>query len=320
MTIFGITFLSGGRLWALLVVLAALVAYAILQFRRKHYTVRFTNLALLDQVAPKRPGWRRHVPAVFFLLAMVIMVAAWARPASSVRVPRDRATIIVAIDVSPSMRATDVPPNRLAAEKVAAKKFIAQLPARFNVGVVGFGGYAQSEQQPTTDHEAAKHAVDSLTYVESTAIGEAVFKSLSDIRHLDARARSKPPPAAVVLLSDGDNTVGRSISQAVSAAHGAKVPVSTIAYGTDHGTIEQDGRSVPVNVNPSALHSLADGTGGHTYSAASAKKLDEVYKNIGQSLGHRTVHKEISAAFAGVGLIFAMITTCLSLLWFQRLP
>ena len=320
MTLFGITFLSAGRLWALLALLVILGVYITLQIRRKGYAVRFTNLRLLDQVAPKRPGWRRHIPALFFILALIVMVAAWARPATAVRVPQERATIIVAIDVSPSMKATDVPPSRMQAEKIAAKKFIDQLPHRFNVGLVSFGGYAQSQQRPTYDHESVKRAINGLRFVNSTAIGEAVFKSLDDIRTFDADAKNHPPPSAVVLLSDGDNTVGRSIPSAIRVAHGAKVPVSTIAYGTDSGTIEQDGQQVPVTVNPQALRKLAEGTGGHAYQADSVKKLDEVYKDIGSSLGHRTKFKEIVDRFAGVRLICALISALFSLIWFQRLP
>lgn len=320
MTLWGIKFLSAGRLWALLALLVLVGVYVFLQIRRKRYAVRFTNLSLLDQVAPKRPGWRRHVPACCFILALFVMVLAWARPAKPVQVPQDRATIIIAIDVSPSMKATDVPPNRMAAEQVAAKKFVGQIPERFNVGLVSFGGYAQSQQQPTYDHESVKRAIDGLQFVNSTAIGEAVFKSLDDIRNFDAQAKQKPPPAAIVLLSDGDNTVGRSISSAIDAAAKAKVPVSTIAYGTDSGTIEQDGQQVPVTVNPEALRALAEGTHGHSYQADSVSKLDAVYKDIGRSLGHRTEFKEIAASYAGVGLAFALISALFSLIWFQRLP
>ncbi|HEY3685003.1 MAG TPA: VWA domain-containing protein [Streptosporangiaceae bacterium] len=313
-------FLAPERFWTLLALLVLVGVYVFLQVRRKRYAVRFTNLSLLDQVAPKRPGWRRHVPAGCFILALFVMVTAWARPASPVQVPQDRATIIIAIDVSPSMKATDVPPNRLAAEQTAAKKFVDQIPERFNIGLVSFGGYAQSQQQPTYDHESVKRAVDGLQFVNSTAIGEAVFKSLDDIRNFDAQAKEKPPPSAIVLLSDGDNTVGRSISSAVDAATQAKVPVSTIAYGTDSGTIEQDGQQVPVTVNPEALRTLAEGTHGHAYRAESVQKLDAVYKDIGRSLGHRTEFKEIAAGFAGVGLLFALISAMFSLIWFQRLP
>lgn len=320
MTIWGIKFLSAGRLWTLLALLVLVGVYIFLQIRRKHYAVRFTNLSLLDQVAPKRPGWRRHLPAIAFIAALFVMITAWARPARPVQVPQDRATIVVAIDVSPSMKATDVPPNRMAAEQVAAKKFVDRIPERFNVGLVSFGGYAQSQQQPTYDHQSVKRAIDGLQFVNSTAIGEAVFKSLDVIRNFDAQAKQKPPPSAIVLLSDGDNTVGRSISSAIDAASKAKIPVSTIAYGTDSGTIEQDGQQVPVTVNPEALRTLAEGTNGHAYRAETTEKLDAVYKDIGRSLGHRTEFKEVAAAFAGVGLAFALVSALLSLIWFQRLP
>lgn len=320
LTVWAVTFLAPARLWTLLALLALAGGYVAMQLRRKRYTVRFTNLPLLDQVAPRRPGWRRHVPATLFLLALAVMMLAWARPAGSVRVPVDRATIVIAIDVSPSMKAKDVPPSRLAAEKVAAKKFVTMLPPRFNVGVVAFGGYAETEQQPTQNHPSAKRAIDSLTYISSTAIGEGVFKSLTDIQSLDDKARTDPPPSAIVLLSDGENTVGRPISDAIAAAKEAKVPVSTIAYGTDNGTIVQDGHRLRVKVDPAELKNLADGTGGHAYRAASTGQLNKVYSDIGTSLGYRTVHREITSRFVGIDLLLAVAAAVFSLAWFQRLP
>jgi Ca-activated chloride channel family protein len=319
------TFLSPVRLWLLALVPIVLAVYVLLQLRRKQYTLRFTNLDLLAQVAPKSPGWRRHVAALLFLSAIVVMIVGWARPASSVKVPRDRATIMVAIDVSLSMKATDVAPTRFDAAKSAAKKFIQNLPMRFNVGVVGFAGSANVIAAPSADRESAIASIDQLQLDKRTAIGEAVFTSLQAIRSFDAanggtNAPQDPPPAHIVLLSDGDNTTGRSLPEAIQAAQAAKVPVSTIAFGTPYGTVDIDGEVTPVDVNKEALHSLAEQTNGKAYEAADGSQLSEVYRHIGSSLGYRTEHREVAARFSGIALLFALAAGSASLAWFARLP
>lgn len=324
------TFLSPARLWLLALVPLVLAVYVLLQLRRKQYTLRFTNLDLLAQVAPKHPGWRRHVAALLFLIAVIVMIVGWARPASSVKVPRDRATIMVAIDVSLSMKATDVGPTRFDAAKTSAKSFIQNLPMRFNVGVVSFAGSANVIAAPSADREAAIASIDQLQLDKRTAIGEAVFTSLQAIRSFDAAnggaggggaaARQDPPPAHIVLLSDGDNTTGRSVPEAVQAAASAKVPVSTIAFGTPYGTVEIDGEVTPVDVNKEALRGLAEQTKGKAYEATDGSQLSEVYRHIGSSLGYRTEHREVAARFSGIALLFALAAGGASLAWFARLP
>jgi Ca-activated chloride channel family protein len=319
------TFLSPGRLWLLALVPVVLAVYILLQLRRRQYTVRFTNLDLLAQVAPRHPGWRRHVAALLFLSAIIIMIFGWARPAASVKVPRDRATIMVTIDVSLSMKATDVAPNRFEAAKSAAKTFIRNLPMRFNVGVVGFAGAANVIAAPSADRVASIAAIDQLQLDKRTAIGEAVFTSLQAIKAFDAASRGpgtpqSPPPAHIVLLSDGDNTTGRSVAEAVQGALGAKVPVSTIAFGTPYGTVEIDGEITPVDVNKEALRGLAEQTNGRPYEAADGSQLSEVYRHIGSSLGYRTEHREVAARFSGIALLFALAAGGASMAWFARLP
>jgi Ca-activated chloride channel family protein len=314
------TFLSPGRLWLLALVPLLAAVYVVLQLRRGRYTVRFTNLALLAQVAPKRPGWRRHVGAVLFLATIITMMIGFARPATAVKVPRDRATIMVAIDVSLSMEATDVAPNRFEAAKSAAKTFIRDLPTRFNVGVVAFAGTANVISAPSADRDATIASIDQLVLDKRTAIGEAVFTSLQAIRSFDADAAQDPPPAHIVLLSDGDNTYGRSVTEAVQAARGAGVPVSTIAFGTPYGSVEIEGETTPVQVNKQTLRTLAEQTKGKAYEASDGGQLSEVYKNIGSSLGWRLEHRDVAARFTGIALLFALAAGGASLLWFSRLP
>ncbi|MEY9212757.1 VWA domain-containing protein [Thermobifida halotolerans] len=314
------TFLAPAQLWWLLAVAVVAAAYVLVQRRRTTYALRFSNLSLLERVAPRVPAWRRHVPAVLFLLTVAALVGALARPAMSVQVPRERATIIVAIDVSPSMAATDVAPDRLTSAKESAQGFIGTLPPRFNVGLVTFSSVATVVASPTQDHQAVSDSIANLTISSGTAIGEGVFASLQAIHSFDEDAPSDPPPSAIVLLSDGENTSGRPVPAAAAEAAAAGVPVSTIAFGTGVSIIEIEGHYVPANIDKATLEELAATTGGHFYEAESTGELRDVYSDIGSSLGSETVHEEVVTAFVGAALVLAAATAVVSLVWSQRLP
>ncbi|WP_141925111.1 VWA domain-containing protein [Haloactinospora alba] len=314
------TFLAPRWLWLLLALAALIAVYLWLQSRRTHYTLRFTNLALLDRVAPNRPKWRRHVPAALFCATIGLMITALARPALPVDVPRERATIMVAIDVSPSMVANDVEPDRISAAKESAKGFVNALPDRFNVGMVAFSSSASVVSSPTRDHKAVTDSIETLRISTGTAIGEGVFTSLQAIQSYDTEEQSDLPPSAVVLLSDGENTSGRSVTEASRAASEANIPVSTIAFGTEKALVEINGEQVPADIDKDALHQLADHTDGHFYEAESEAELTDVYSDIGSSLGTETVNKNIANRFLIAALLLAAATATTSLLWFQRLP
>jgi Ca-activated chloride channel homolog len=306
----------------LLLVVAALVAfYVLLQLRRKAYAARFTNVALLGSLVPKRPGWRRHLAFGLVALALAVLVVSLAVPSTKVKVPRERATVIVALDVSLSMKATDIDPTRFQAMQVAAKKFVDLLPKQINLGLVSFSGTASTLVTPTTDHAQVRTAIDNLQLAESTAIGEAVFTSLTAITNFQATLGTTKdiPPARVVLLSDGFNTVGRSDTQAIDAANNAHVPVSTIAFGTDYGTLDLDGETVPVPVDRPTLKKIADDTGGSFSAAASASQLQQAYANLGSQIGYTTEPKDISPWFVRSGVFLALLGAALSLLWTNRL-
>ncbi|WP_405642080.1 VWA domain-containing protein [Streptomyces sp. NBC_00019] len=309
--------------WLLLLVpLAALIAaYLLTQRRRGRYVVRFTNLDLLDKVAPTRPGWRKHVPAGAFCATLALLVVGFARPTADVQVPRERATIVVAFDTSGSMEATDVEPTRFLAAQRAALAFVDRLPARFNTGLVTFSGNATVAVPPTTDRALLRSAVQQLTTGQGTAIGEAVIAARNAIRALDKQAETEPPPAHIVLLSDGSNTVGRSVESAAREAAADRIPVSTIAYGTEDGVVEfPDGRVLQVPADGPALENLAAVTGGDYHEAATGEELQAVYDDIGSSVGHRTEEREIWQWFVAAGLGTALIAAATSLLWFSRLP
>jgi Ca-activated chloride channel homolog len=316
------TFLSAAWLWLLVPVAAVAVTYVVLQMRRKKYVARFSNLELLGSVAPRRPGWRRHLTFALLLIALTVLAVGVARPSASVRVPRDRATVMMAVDVSLSMEATDVLPSRIEAAKVAAKKFVDLIPARINLGVVAFGGNASVLVPPTVDRDAAKKAIDNLQLQESTAIGEAVYASLDAITNFGHATTAKgdtPPPARVVLMSDGANNKGRRVTDAASAARKAGVQVSTIAFGTDNGTVTYDGETIPVPADKPTLNQLARDTGGSFHTAASVQELESVYANIGSQIGYTTAHRDISWRFLAAGLLFALAAAGTSMLWGGRL-
>ncbi|MGY1709728.1 VWA domain-containing protein [Geodermatophilus sp. SYSU D00758] len=311
-------------LWLLgLPVVAALVAfYVVLQLRRRAYAARFTNVDLLSSLVPRRPGWRRHLAFGLVALALAALVVSLAVPSTEVRVPRERATVIMAVDVSLSMQATDVEPSRFEAMQTAAKEFVDVLPARINLGLVSFAGTATTVVTPTTDRGQVRSAIDNLELAESTAIGEAVFTSLTAIANYQAALNASDeevPPARIVLLSDGYNTVGRDDTQAIDAAADAGVPVSTIAFGTDYGTLDIDGERVPVPVDRDTLERIAEETGGSYSEAASAAELEAVYEDLGSQIGYTVEPRDVSYWFVRGGVLLALLGVVLSLVWTNRL-
>lgn len=336
-----LSFLEPSRLWLLLLPLGLVTAYLVLQRRRRRYAVRFTNVALLDEVAPDKPGWRRHLPAAVLLLGVVAATFAFARPAVAEEVADKNGIVVLAIDTSLSMKATDVKPNRLAAAKTAAKAFLDNVPGGVKIGLVGFDGQATQLLAPTSNTAAVARAIDRLELGEGTAIGEAVYTSLATIEAaLDretvtapsttapasgssgSKAATTKSPATIVLLSDGETTVGRSNDQAGRAAKAQNVPVHTIAFGTDSGTVRTpDGQQVPVPVNRPALQKLATQTGGRYAPAASAEQLKQVYEQLGRSVTTTTdVQREVGDWFTGAAIAFLALAAAGSMVWFSRLP
>lgn len=320
-----IVFAAPGRLWLLVLVAGLALIHVFSQRRRDRFTMRFTNLALLETVAPERPGWRRHVPAALFLIGLAGLVAGFAKPMQEQRVPRERATIIVAIDTSLSMEATDVEPTRIEAAQVAAKEFIAMLPSKLNVGLVTFNGTATIAVPPTLDRDQLLAAVDQIRLGERTAIGEAIYASLDAIHGSQGSTAPEGDddiPARIVLMSDGATTVGRPDAQAAAQARRDGVPVSTIAFGTPHGTIHLDGYPdpVPVEVDIPALEAIAEDTGGTFFEAVTGEELKQVYADIGSSIGDTLEEREISDRFVGASMLVLLAGAVTSQIWFRRLP
>ncbi len=309
--------------WWLLTVLPVLVAaavYVFRQFRRRQFAMRFTNVDLLRTLAPRGLGWRRHFSALAFLLSLLGLSLAIARPSIDKKEPLERATVILAIDVSLSMEADDVAPTRIEAAQEAAKSFVKELPASYNLGLVSFAKSANVLVSPSKDRESVIAGIDGLQLAEATATGEAVFTSLDAIKSVPADGAAGAPPARIVLLSDGYRTSGRSIEEAETAASQADVPVSTIAFGTDSGVVDIRGALQRVPVDRVSLQELADKTKGHFYEAASVSELKNVYEDMGSSIGHRVESREVTQWYAGAALLFGLCAAAMSLLWTSRLP
>jgi len=320
-----LTYLAPSRFWFLVGVAALAVAYVVLQTRRRTYAVRFTNLDLLQSVAPRTPGWRRHIPAILLLFTLGTLVVSLARPAREERVPRERATIIMAIDTSLSMMAEDVDPDRLTAAQAAATQFLTIIPPQINVGLVSFNGVGTILVPPTTDRARVRTAITRLELEERTAIGEAIFTSLQAIKQApiaEGDENNEDVPARIVLMSDGKTTVGRSDAVGAAAAAEAGVPVDTIAFGTDHGVIvlPEEPAPIPVDVDHEALEAVAEATDGKAFQAATEGELREVYRNIGSSIGFEIVFNEIGRWFVGAAMVLLFLGSSLSLVWFSRLP
>jgi Ca-activated chloride channel homolog len=312
---------------ALALVPLLLLAYIVVQRRRSRYALRFTNLPLLANVVDATPRWRRHVPALLAVASLTALIVGLARPQIAVAVPRKEGTVILAIDRSGSMLATDVTPSRMAAARAAAATFIKGLPKGFKVGLVSFSDQADVVLPPTADHDAAVKALSRLQADNGTALGDAITRSVDlGLSSLDAKVAGNGTPLVVLLLSDGANTTGdKEPLEAAADAKTKKVPVYTVALGTEEGTItitSADGeqRLYRVPPDPATLSAVAETTGGKFFEAADAKSLQSVYSRIGSQVGTEVEEHELTAVFTGVGAVLLLAGSALSLAWFNRLP
>jgi Ca-activated chloride channel family protein len=308
-----------------LVALLALPLLAVLyvrnERRRAAAASAFAAPALLPSVAPNRPRWRRHVPMLVLGLALAALILAAARPQRTVAVPVERASIVLATDVSGSMLATDVKPNRLVAVKRAARQFVDQVPNRVRIGILAFNHRPRLLQSPTTDREAVDAAIDGLSPSGGTAVGDAIQASAAAVRGPNRRRRS---PAAIVLLSDGKSSRGIDAVAAARASRRLRIPVYTVTLGTDAGTITVPNRAGaltvrPVPPDPRSLEQIAEASGGEAFTAETASGLKQVYEKLGSQLSHRDEHRQVTSAFAGGGLLLLLGAVVASLRWFGRI-
>jgi Ca-activated chloride channel family protein len=311
---------------AALVLVPAVIWWYVRQQRgRRAAAAAFAAPALQPSVAPRRPGWRRHAPMLAFALALAVLIVAAAKPQRTVAVPVEQAAVMLATDVSGSMQATDVKPSRLVAARRAAREFVKDAPRGVNIGVMAFSGRPRVLQSPTTERTDIETALNRLAPSGGTATGEAIAAAVRTLR-IPTRAGRRPPPSAIVLLSDGASTKGKDPVEAAREARRAKIPVYTIALGTPQGTIEvprpggasgTEVRRVPPD--PRSLAEVARASGGQTFTADNAGELRRVYDRLGSQLGTEKRKRQLTSSFAGGALVLLLAGAGMSLAWFGRL-
>jgi Ca-activated chloride channel homolog len=311
-----------------LVVLGIVALYVVVQLARHKRMLRFANMELLESVAPKRPSRWRHLPAILLVLSLVLFTVAMAGPTHDVRIPRNRAVVMLTIDVSQSMRATDVSPTRLAAAQEAAKQFADQLTPGINLGLIAYAGTATVLVSPTTNRDATKNAIDKLQLADRTATGEGIFTALQAIATVGAviGGGDEPPPARIVLMSDGKETVPSNPDNpkgAYTAARTAKdqgVPISTVSFGTPYGYVEINDQRQPVPVDDEMLKKIAELSGGESYTASSLEQLKEVFTNLQEQIGYETRKGDASAGWLRLGALVLALAALSAMLINRRLP
>lgn len=332
-------------LWALAALPLLVLLYWWLMNRRKKVTLKFANLALVKQAAGQGPGWRRHLPPVLMLLALATLLVAASRPRAVVTLPLQQETIILAMDVSGSMRATDVQPNRMVAAQEAAKAFLKDLPGSVRVGVVSFAGTAAVVQPPTLNREDIVAAIDRFQLQRGTAIGSGIVLSLATIfpeagidlsqitgaRNMPIGPGDKPPKeftpvapgsfssAAIVLLTDGQRTTGPDPMDAAKMAADRGIKVYSVGIGTKEGeTIGFEGWSMRVRLDEETLKNVANLTRAEYFYAGTADDLKKVYQSLSSRLVVEKKETEITALFAAGAALLVLLSAGLSVWWFGR--
>ena len=308
---------------ALALVPLGVAVYLVGERRRQAAAAAFASPGVLPSVAPHTPGWRRHVPLTVYAVALTVLLVALAKPQTTVAVPIERASIMLTTDYSGSMQATDVAPTRLQAARAAAERFLRKVPSTVRVGLVSFNHNARLVASPTTDRTPLRAAIATLEPSGGTATGEALAVSLtaleSEVDEFGVRA-----PAAIVLLSDGKSTRGRTPQSLAQRAHDLKIPIYTVTLGTAGGTISvqhKDGttETKPVPPDPSEMRDVAQISGGRAFTADNVADLSTVYERLGSKIGYRDEERELTAAFSGGALLLLAAGALLSLHWFRRL-
>ena len=316
--------------WLLLLLVVALLgaAYVYMLRRRRQRALTFANLDLLKSVAPADRSRLRYLPIALLIVSLILLTVALSGPQADRKVPRNKATVVLVMDVSRSMNATDVSPSRIRAAQEAAKKFADELTEGINLGLISFAGTAASLVSPTPDHNATKVAVDKLRLDDKTATGEGIFAALQQISTLNAvlGGTEGAPPARIVLLSDGKETVPddpddpRGAFTAARKAKEEKIPVSTISFGTRTGTVELEGDRVPVPVDDDSLRKIANLSGGDFFTAASLDELNKVYEQLQDEIGYETRRGDNSKPWLVAGTLFALVSAFAALAINRRLP
>ncbi len=329
----------------LLLIPLLIVVYLLLQRRRQKYALRYASLSLVKEAMGRGPGWRRHVPAALFLIALTAMIFALARPEAETLVPAAEGTIILAVDVSGSMIATDLQPNRLEAAKAAARAFVEKQPDTVQVGIVSFSDNAFVVQPPTDDKDALVAAINRLAYQRGTAIGRGLVAALEVIAEKTGQGGEinlnqdqqgsnnsgtpEPTPmpkgqyqnAIIVLLTDGENNQWPEPVEIAQIAADRGIRVYTVGIGSEEGAIVRiQGRAIRTRLDEQTLRTIAEMTDGIYYNAQTETDLVKVYENLSTNLVLKTDKTEVTAYVTAIAVFFSLLAGFFSLMWFNRLP
>jgi Ca-activated chloride channel homolog len=319
-----VSFQSPVYLVALLLVPAAVAVYVLADRRRRVGVARFASPLLMPSVAPSGPGFRRHLPLLLYAVALAAVALALARPEATVAVPEERAAVVLATDISGSMEARDVAPSRMSAVRRAALDFVERAPDELRVGAVAFNHSVRFIEPPRAERAETRALIERLTPSGGTATGDGLAAAVGLLSRRGARDRERPP-AAVILLSDGTSTHGRDPVEVAREAARLRIPIYTVALGTDAGTIEVrrgDGTTVTREVPPDreVMRRIATISGARTFNAYDGEEVATVYERLGSQVATREERREITAAFVGGAAAFLVLGGALSLRWFGRLP
>ncbi|MBI2957327.1 MAG: VWA domain-containing protein [Chloroflexi bacterium] len=337
------SFIWGNMLWLLSLAPLLVILYILAQRRRQKYALRYSSLSLVKEAVGRGPGFRRHIPPILFSIGLISMIVALARPAATVILPSQQATVILTFDVSGSMRGEDIKPNRIEAAKAAARVFVQKQPARVRIGIVSFSDSAAIVQGPTQDRESVLAAINRLTPQRRTAIGSGILTSLDAIfEEADAKPASSPrdapigaeqkqeprevPPgsygaAVIILLSDGVSNTGPPPLEVVDRASSRGVRVYTVGMGSAEGTVlRNQGYSIRVRLDEETLKRVAERTAASYFKAQTESDLGNIYESLSSRLVLKPQQLEVTVGFTALAAVLMLVAGTLSLLWFNRLP
>lgn len=313
-------FANPERLWTLLLLPLLIIAYLIILRLKGRVALRFTNTGVLGRVVGPQRRWTRHLFVAMSLCSLVALSLAYANPLGTEKQPRERATVVMVVDTSRSMAAEDVSPNRLSAAKQAAREFVDSLPVSYNVAVVTMAGTPAIAMPPSTDRGAVDRVLDSLQLEDGTAIGDAITTALRAVDQAPEGDGDEAAPAMIVMLSDGTNTEGPAPAGPTTSAQQRGIPIFTIAYGTENGFVDIDGKRENVAPDKATLQTIASTTGARAVGADDRASLEGAYKEIGSVIGYEDVSKPITATYAAVALAFAVVAALGAVFMAARWP
>jgi Ca-activated chloride channel homolog len=337
------SFLWMDLLWLLILIPVIIIIYVLIQKRRQKFALRYASLSLVKDALGQGPHIRRHIPAILFIIGLTILIAGIARPVATVTLPSQQGTVILAIDVSGSMRAEDLKPSRIEAAKAAARLFVEKQAKNVRIGVVSFSTSASIVQAPTVDKEAVLAAINRLQIARSTAVGSGILTSLDAIFEKPGSTpvptardplEGAPPeatvapvapgtfaPAAIILLSDGASNTGPRPQDIIQQAVDRGVRIYTVGMGSVSGTVlNVGGMSMRVRLDEAALKAIAEKTGGKYFQAGTETDLNQIYNNLGTQLIFKPEQTEITSIFVAAAAVFLLLSTAFSVLWFNRIP